>query len=108
MVVKGVNAECLEGGDDDEDGGPAVVEREGQVNEDCVEKGRGGVRDDRQLMLIMGVRGRSGGRTENGREWDDDGEFPSSPRKAKTNNERTRDSRSSPALSGAWLFFTTQ
>ena len=52
-----VDAKCLESAEDDEDGGPAVVEREGEVDEDLV----GGAR--RVVVLlddVVDVRHRGG------------------------------------------------
>ena len=42
-MVNRINAECLERGQDDQNGGPAVVEREGKVDEDLVRVGLGRV-----------------------------------------------------------------
>lgn len=36
MVGTGVHTECREGGEDDEDDGPAMVQREGQMYEELV------------------------------------------------------------------------
>lgn len=43
MVAVGIDTECLERGQDDEDGGPAVVQGEGQVDEEFISKGLWGV-----------------------------------------------------------------
>ena len=43
MVAVGVDAERLERGQDDEDSGPAVVQGEGEVDEELVRKGLGRV-----------------------------------------------------------------
>lgn len=42
-LLEGVDAEGLEGGEDDKDGGPAVVEGEGEVDEELVGPGLGRV-----------------------------------------------------------------
>jgi hypothetical protein len=49
MVVERVDAERLKASKDDQDGGPAVVEREGQVHEELVANGA------RLVVLLHGV-----------------------------------------------------
>lgn len=49
MVVSGVDTECLEGAQNDEDGGPPVIQRERKVDENLISVGLG------RVMLLHDV-----------------------------------------------------
>lgn len=49
-----VNAKGVKGGDDDEDGGPSVVEREGKVDEELVAPGLGDVMLLDEVVNMLG------------------------------------------------------